>query len=243
MRRPRSTLAGDGDCRDADRARFQERPCARREGRAGRHDVVDEDDPPSIEWPGARRAWAEAERTLNVGGTMRTVQVELGNRRSAALKDGRHRNVELLGRDLRDQHRLVVTALARTISVDGDRDEEIATCAGPFPAPGNGTPERLGKAAFAGVLELVQRPAYGAGERSTPLHLQQWLRDVGREPKRCAGRQLEPGVEGRFAGRAEGRTLTTAADTAGRQREIQGSVQEVAHRLIVDVGASLAVTR
>ncbi|HEU5204339.1 MAG TPA: hypothetical protein VFU17_08585, partial [Candidatus Limnocylindrales bacterium] len=202
-----------------------------------------EDDPPSVEWPLARRASAEAERTLDVGGTVRAVQVELGNRRSTAFEGCRHWEVELPGRDLRDQHRLVVASLAGTIGVDRNGDEEIATRTRPIPAPRNGTPERLSEAPFAGVLELVQRPAYGTGERRAPLQLQQRLGDVRREAERRAGREMEPGVEGGFAIRAKGRSLVAAADTAGRQREIEGSVEEVAHRLIVGVRASLAVTR
>ena len=238
-----SALAGDGDCRDTHGTGVQERPGAGREGRARRHDVVDEDDPTSVERPRVGRARSEAECAQDVGGTVRTVQVELGNRRSAALEDGRHGEIELPGRDLGDQRGLVVAALAGTIGVDGNGDEQVTTRAGPFPAPGDGTPERLGQAPFAGVLELVQRPTYGAGERSTPLQLKQRLGDVGRQPERRAGGEVEAGVEGRFAGRAEGRTFAAAADTAGRQREIEGSAEEVAHRRIVGVRASLAVTR
>ena len=36
---------------------------------------------------------------------------------------------------------------------------------------------------------------------------------------------MEPSVQDGFARRAEGQTLTPAADTAGRQREIEGSVE------------------
>ena len=108
-----------------------------------------------VERPRVGRTRTEAEGAHEVGGTMLTIQVELGNRRSATLEDDRHGEVEVPGRHLGDQHGLVVAALAGTIGVDGNGDEQVTTRSGPFPAPGDRTAERLGKAPFAGVLQLV----------------------------------------------------------------------------------------
>ena len=108
-----------------------------------------------VERPRVGGTRTEAEGAHDVGGTMLTIQVELGNRRSATLEDDRHGEVEVPGRHLGDQHGLVVAALAGTIGVDGNGDEQVTTRAGPFPAPGDRTAERLGEAPFAGVLQLV----------------------------------------------------------------------------------------
>ena len=216
---------------------------AGRERRAGGHDVVDEDDPAAREGSGSRGARTEAEGARDVRRAVLTVEIELGDGGAAALEDRRHREAELARGDLCDQGGLVVAALPGALGVHGHRDEDVAARAGSPPAPGDGPPERFSKAALAAVLQLVEGPPDGTGERRAPLELEQRFRDVRREPDRDAGRELEAGIERRLAAAAQRRPLPPATDAARGQGKVEGPADEVAHPRMVARAPLRALTR
>ena len=117
-----------------------------------------------------------------------------------------------------------------------DRHQRVAARPRAGPASGDRPPERLGEALLAGVLELVERRSDDPDERRAPLELEEIGREVRGQSDRDAGRQVEPGVEGREAGRADRVALPAAAGAPGGKREIEGAAEDGGHALMVRLG-------
>ena len=196
---------------------------AGRQRRAGRHDVVDEQDPaarttasPRSRPPGAGtrpRRWSPARRA----------RARTGRSSPVARSSARDRPADpsCPGGDRRDEGRLVVAAPAFALGVDGDRDDERRARPDPRPAPRDGAPERLGQPPLARVLQVVERGPDRPGERRAPLELEERRRDVGRKADRRPAGQREPGVEGRQARGAQRRALAAAPEHDGGEGEIE----------------------
>ena len=193
-RRPQSALAGDGDRRHADRAGLEQRRGAGRERRAGRHDVVDEDDPAARERPRRPRdraaGRAQAERAGDVRRPCRSVEVELGDRRPGALEDRRAGQAE---RRPRRRGRSAPPGRSR-----GGARRSAWTGTGTRTSPP--APTRCQRRAIAspsGTASRARRRTSAAwsaspdeaGERRAPLELEQRRRDVRRQPDRRPGRR------------------------------------------------------
>ena len=110
-----------------------------------------------------------------------------------------HRQAEFAAERGGQQDRLVETAQARTVRVDGHGDDQLAASAGGEPAFGHCPTQGLREALFAAVLERVERASDGAVEGRAPFELEKGSRGLGRQPDRRAGRQLETDTEGRRA--------------------------------------------
>jgi hypothetical protein len=236
-----SPLARDSDRRNAQRASGAERNRAGRERRAGRDDVVDQHDPATLQQP-AVAASAEAEGTRDVAGSFGSVEIELRRRGTRSLKDRRDGESQLAAGDDGDELRLVVAAAPQSIGVDRDGNQSVAAGAGKTPAAGDGTTQRLRQALLAGVLQLVQRRTDDADEGRTPLELEQVRRHLRREPDRNAGRQLESGVEGREARRAQRGAFAATPGAARREGEIEDAAEQRGHGGIVAADAYPSLT-
>jgi hypothetical protein len=123
---------------------------------------------------------------------------------------------EFTGRPSRDQVRLVVAAFAGSVRVDGDVCDEIRADADGCPPASDRSPERIGEALLAAVLDGVQRVTDDPAELGAPLELQERLGQLGGQADRDAACPGEPGVERRSASVADRRALHPAADTGCR---------------------------
>ena len=127
-----------------------------------------------------------------------------------------------LGRgSLGQQDGLVVAALPEALGMDGHGDHQLAADARPAPAGREDGPERPRDAPVPGVLQLVQRPARGAGERRAPLELRQARRQVRGQPDRPAMVDLDPGAEMAQAVGAQQRALVAATGAGRRHQQVE----------------------
>ena len=148
--------------------------------------------------------------------------------RSSARTQGRP---SVAGSDLGDQRGLVIAAPPFTLGMDGHRHDEVGPDPDPRPATGDGRPERLGKAALPGVLQVVQR----APDRRP--HTERTTRAGGAARGCPPGRPIgvPPGCPRRAsrAGRhvrAEWLALVPAARTGRGQRHVEYAGHEASER-------------
>ena len=221
--RPRSSLAGDGDGRHADGAGASRAVGAGGERRAGRDDVVDEQDP-------ATDATAVSAR-LRVAPRRRRRRSRARSRRSrsnwaivarARRRSGAQGSPGGAPRHARDELGLVVAAragpsawtgtCATSVGADADRAQRRATAA-PSGAASRCSPP---------YLMRVERIAGDAAERRAPLELEQRCRAAPPgSPIGTPAGASQACVERRRARRAERRPFAAAADAvrrAGRRR-------------------------
>src|SRR6185369_3131632 len=111
---PDSALASDGDRRDCQGPGAFESESAGRERGAGRHDVVDQQDPTSGHRARHLRriASADPKRAVHVRRPLVAPQLELGDRRSLAFEGTDDGQPQPLSGDLGDERCLVVAASA-----------------------------------------------------------------------------------------------------------------------------------
>ena len=223
----RSPLARDRDRRNAHCAGAFEGDRAGRQGRAGRDDVVDQQDPPSghgrhtrvrpargttgppavARAPDPRTRKAPATFAARSSRPSSNWAVVARSRSSART----HGNPSSAAATAAIRRRLVVSAPALPLGVDRDRHDQLGALADPPPAARDGQAERPGQPPLAAVLEVVEGGPHRPRERRAPFQLEQRGREVDGHADRRAARQVEPGVEGVRTGRAQRLALTAAA--------------------------------
>ena len=224
----RSALAGHGDRRHADRARLEQRLGAGRERRAGRDDVVDEDDPAAPE-RSARRGRVASPAAGSRRNAPATFVARSRRSRSnwaivarARSRMGRIGRPSARPRRRGDQLRLVVAAATRPLGVDRHRDEQVAAGAGTLPASRDGLAERDGEPGLAAVLQLVQRPPDDA--RRTARTTRAGAAAAARPTAARSGSRPASSSRASSAGRQSAQIGGPSAPqpgTAGRKREVE----------------------
>ena len=132
-----------------------------------------------------------------------------------------------LGRgSLGQQDGLIEAALPEPLGMDGHRDQQLAADARPAPARRQDGPERPGDAPVACVLQLVEGPSGGAGERRAPLELRKSRRQVGGQSDRPSGIDLDPGAEMAEAVAAQERAFVAATGAGRRHQQVEQPIHE-----------------
>jgi hypothetical protein len=106
--------------------------------------------------------------------------------------------------------------------VHGDRDNDIRAYADADPTTGDGVTEGPSQPALAGVFQLMQRATHRTGKRRTPLQLEEWGGQIGRQADRRPATKLETRVQGWTARGTERFAFPTASGAGGRECQVHG---------------------
>ena len=181
---------GNRQCGDAERTGLQQGGRARDQGGTGRHHVVDQDDPTAIQRPISLSAGGQPERSRDITGPSRSIEVELALGWTMSLEELRARKAGVAGSYLGQQDGLVVAAFAGTVGVDRDRDQHVSARPGMSPAGRQRGSQWFREAPFAGVLQGMERSSHWTDERAAPLELEQRSWDLGEQTDRDPARSL-----------------------------------------------------
>ena len=214
-----SALTSKRQGRDGARTRRRKRLGTGGDCRAGRHDVVDQHDPPRADRRAVRRP--DHERVADVDRSIRPAKSMLRAGSLGPLEGRDHRQPERSTDHSREKLRLVVATLPSSISVDGHVDEDVAADPTSSPALGHNCGQRLREALLRPVLDGVDRSACLTRERRAPFELYQTRRHGRRKPDRYAGRFVQSSLDRCPTAVAESNALAAAARAFRRQEQVE----------------------